>query len=197
MDIFDAIAEIQGALYFFKDGWYWKFPNRRGSPLQGPFLIARTWPALPANLDSAFEDPQSKKVFFFSGRQMWVYTGQSVLGPRSLDKLGLGSEVTHVSGLLPRHAGKALLFSKGRVWRFDLKSQKVDPQSVTRLDKEFTGVPWDSHDIFQYQDKAYFCQGKFFWRVNLRKETNQVDDVSEVNQVDHVGYVTYDLLQCP
>ncbi|ERE71580.1 matrix metalloproteinase-9 [Cricetulus griseus] len=67
VDIFDAIAEIQGSLYFFKDGRYWKFLNRRGSRLQGPFLIARTWPALPAKLDSAFEDPQSKKIFFFSG----------------------------------------------------------------------------------------------------------------------------------
>lgn len=119
---------------------------------------------------------------------MWVYTGKSVLGPRSLDKLGLGSEVTHVSGLISRHAGKALLFSKGYVWRFDLKSQKVDPQSVTRLDVEFSGVPWDSHDIFQYRDKAYFCHGKYFWRVGFQ---------NKVNQVDHVGYVAYDLLQCP
>lgn len=47
--------------------WYWKFLNHRGSPLQGPFLTARTWPALPATLDSAFEDPQTKRVFFFSG----------------------------------------------------------------------------------------------------------------------------------
>ncbi|CAH6776785.1 matrix metalloproteinase-9 isoform X1 [Phodopus roborovskii] len=188
VDIFDAIAEIQGSLYFFKDGRYWKFLNRRGSPLQGPFLIARTWPALPAKLDSAFEDPQSKKIFFFSGRQVWVYTGESVLGPRRLDKLGLGSEVTQISGLLPRSGGKALLFSRERVWRFDLKTQRVDPQSVTRLDRMFPGVPWNSHDIFQYQDKAYFCQDQFFWRVSFREE---------VNQVDLVGYVTYDFLQCP
>uniref|UniRef100_A0A8C8U799 Matrix metalloproteinase-9 n=1 Tax=Peromyscus maniculatus bairdii TaxID=230844 RepID=A0A8C8U799_PERMB len=186
--IFDAIAEIQGSLYFFKDGRYWKFLNRRGSPLQGPFLIARTWPALPAKLDSAFEDPLSKKIFFFSGRQVWVYTGQSVLGPRRLEKLGLGSGVTQVTGLLPRHGGKALLFSRERVWRFDLKTQRVDPQSVTRLDKMFPGVPWNSHDIFQYQDKAYFCHDQFFWRVSFREE---------VNQVDQVGYVTYDLLHCP
>ncbi|MEJ1279083.1 matrix metallopeptidase 9 [Cricetulus griseus] len=188
VDIFDAIAEIQGSLYFFKDGRYWKFLNRRGSRLQGPFLIARTWPALPAKLDSAFEDPQSKKIFFFSGRKVWVYTGQSVLGPRRLDKLGLGSEVTQISGLLPRGGGKALLLSRERVWRFDLKTQRVDPQSVTRLDRMFPGVPWNSHDIFQYQDKAYFCQDRFYWRVSFR---------DEVNQVDQVGYVTYDFLQCP
>lgn len=48
---------------------------------------------------------------------MWVYTGQSVLGPRSLDKLGLGSEVTLVTGLLPRRGGKALLISRERIWK--------------------------------------------------------------------------------
>lgn len=44
-------------------------------------------------------------------------------------------------------------------------------------------------------DKAYFCHGKFFWRVSFQNEVNKVDP--EVNQVDDVGYVTYDLLQCP
>ncbi|XP_005363192.1 matrix metalloproteinase-9 [Microtus ochrogaster] len=187
VNIFDAIAEIQDSLYFFKDGRYWKFLNRRGSRLQGPFLIARTWPALPAKLDSAFEDPLSKKIFFFSGRQVWVYTGASVLGPRRLDKLGLGSGVTQVTGLLRHHGGKALLFSRERVWRFDLKTQRVDTQSVTRLDRLFPGVPLNSHDIFQYQDKAYFCHDKFYWRVSFE---------GAVNHVDQVGYVTYDILQC-
>lgn len=46
---------------------YWRFSERRGSRLQGPFLIADTWPALPRKLDSAFEEPLSKKLFFFSG----------------------------------------------------------------------------------------------------------------------------------
>lgn len=188
VDVFDAIADIQGALHFFKDGRYWKFSNHGGSQLQGPFLIARTWPALPAKLNSAYEDPLSKKIFFFSGRKMWVYTGQSVLGPRGLDKLGLGSDVTLVTGLLPRRGGKALLISRERIWKFDLKSQKVDPRSVTRLDNEFSGVPWNSHNVFHYQDKAYFCHDKYFWRVSFH---------NRVNQVDHVAYVTYDLLQCP
>lgn len=48
---------------------------------------------------------------------MWVYTGTSVLGPRRLDKLGLGSEVTEVTGVLPRGGGKALLFSRHLFWR--------------------------------------------------------------------------------
>ncbi|KAH0520137.1 Matrix metalloproteinase-9, partial [Microtus ochrogaster] len=71
--------------------------------------------------------------------------------------------------------------------RFDLKTQRVDTQSVTRLDRLFPGVPLNSHDIFQYQDKAYFCHDKFYWRVSFE---------GAVNHVDQVGYVTYDILQC-
>ncbi|EHB05312.1 Matrix metalloproteinase-9 [Heterocephalus glaber] len=188
VNIFDAIAEIGNYLHFFKDGRYWRFSEGRRRQLQGPFLIADTWPALPARLDSAFEEPLSKKIFFFSGRQVWMYTGASVLGPRRLDKLGLGSEVTQVTGVISRGGGKALLFSRERFWRFDVKTQRVDSRSVTPVDHMFPGVPLDMHNIFQYREKAYFCQDRFYWRVSFR---------NEMNQVDEVGYVTYDILQCP
>ncbi|XP_004636179.1 matrix metalloproteinase-9 [Octodon degus] len=188
VNIFDAIAKIQNDLYLFKDGRYWKFNEGRRRRLQGPFLISNTWPALPARLDSAFEDPLSKKIFFFSGRQVWVYTGASVLGPRRLDKLGLGSGVTQVTGVLSRGGGKALLFSRERFWRFDVKTQRVDSQSVTPVDHMFPGVPLNMHTVFQYRDKAYFCQDRFYWRVSFW---------NEMNQVDEVGYVTYDILRCP
>lgn len=37
-------------------------------------------------------------------------------------------------------------------------------------------------------ENAYFCQDRFFWRVRSQ---------NEVYQVDQVGYVTFDILQCP
>ncbi|KAM5304525.1 matrix metalloproteinase-9 [Glossophaga mutica] len=188
VNIFDAIAEIGDHLHLFKDGKYWRFSNAQGRRVQGPFLIRDTWPALPSKLDSAFEEPVTKKIFFFSGRQVWVYTGASVLGPRRLDKLGLGQEVAQVTGALPRGAGKVLLFSGQKFWRFDSKMQVVDPQSATYVDQMFPGVPLNTHDIFQYRDKAYFCQDRFYWRVSFQDEANQVDEV---------GYVTFDILQCP
>nr|BAH13895.1 unnamed protein product [Homo sapiens]BAH14516.1 unnamed protein product [Homo sapiens] len=188
VNIFDAIAEIGNQLYLFKDGKYWRFSEGRGSRPQGPFLIADKWPALPRKLDSVFEEPLSKKLFFFSGRQVWVYTGASVLGPRRLDKLGLGADVAQVTGALRSGRGKMLLFSGRRLWRFDVKAQMVDPRSASEVDRMFPGVPLDTHDVFQYREKAYFCQDRFYWRVSSR---------SELNQVDQVGYVTYDILQCP
>lgn len=61
--------------------------------------------------------PKTMRSFSPAGRQVWVYTGASVIGPRRLDKLGLGPEVTQVTGGLPRGGGKVLLFSGQNFWR--------------------------------------------------------------------------------
>lgn len=47
---------------------YWKISSRNGESVMGPFSISERWPALPAVIDSAFEDLQTKKMYFFSGK---------------------------------------------------------------------------------------------------------------------------------
>lgn len=49
---------------------------------------------------------------------MWVYTGRSLLGPRSLEKLGLPSSLERVDGALQRGKGKVLLFNGENYWRY-------------------------------------------------------------------------------
>lgn len=46
---------------------YWRFSDGKARRVRGPFLITDSWPALPHKLDSAFEDPLTRKIFFFSG----------------------------------------------------------------------------------------------------------------------------------
>ncbi|XP_030067918.1 matrix metalloproteinase-9 [Microcaecilia unicolor] len=182
---FDAITQIQGELHFFKDGKYWKVSAAGQGAIKGPVQISDTWPALPATIDTAFEDLLTKKLFFFSGRSFWVYTGKTVLGPRSLEKLGLGKDVEKISGSLQRGQGKVLLFNGEKYWRLDVKAQVVDKGYPRYTDESFAGVPTDSHDVFLYKDKYYFCQDRFYWRMTSRR------------QVDQVGYTKYDLLNCP
>ncbi|XP_063816534.1 matrix metalloproteinase-9 [Pseudophryne corroboree] len=181
--IFDAIAELQGELHFFKDGVYWKLPAK--GPPTSALKISDTWPALPANIDTAFQDPKSKKIFFFSGRKFWQYTGNTVLGPRSLEKLGLDKNVDKILGAITRDNGKALLFNGENYWRLDVKSEAIDRGYPQNTGEDFPGVPTDSHEVFVYQGKYYFLQDHFFWRMTWRK------------QVEKVGYVKYDLLRCP
>ncbi|XP_030590101.1 matrix metalloproteinase-9 [Archocentrus centrarchus] len=184
LDKFDTITVLEGELHFFKDGHYWKMSGRSNAGLKGPFSISNKWPALPAVIDSAFEDSLTKKLYFFSGNRFWVYTGQNVLGPRSVEKLGLPNTIQKVEGSLQRGKGKVLLFSGENFWRLDVKAQTIDKGYPKFTDVVFGGVPNDAHDIFQYQGNIYFCRESFYWRMNSRR------------QVDRVGYVKYDLLKC-
>uniref|UniRef100_A0A8C6TZU1 Matrix metalloproteinase-9 n=1 Tax=Neogobius melanostomus TaxID=47308 RepID=A0A8C6TZU1_9GOBI len=181
---FNTITMIEGDLHFFDDGHYWKLSSKQGK-LMGPFRISERWSKLPAVIDSAFEDITTKKVYFFSGQQFWVYTGNDAHGPRSLEKLGLPNSVQKVEGALQRGKGKVLLFSGENFWRLDVKAQKIDTGYPRYTDSVFGGVPNDAHDVFLYKGHFYFCRQTFYWRMNSRR------------QVDRVGYVKYDLLQCP
>lgn len=181
---FDAITVIKGDLHFFNNGQYWKMSSKQGK-LMGPFRIADRWSKLPAVIDSAFEDILTKKVYFFSGQQFWVYTGKDAQGPRNLEKLGLPNSVQKVEGALQRGKEKVLLFSGENFWRLDVKAQKIDKGYPRYIDSVFGGVPNDAHDVFLYKGHFYFCRQSFYWRMNSRR------------QVDRVGYVKYDLLQCP
>nr|ABO86718.1 matrix metalloproteinase-9 [Ictalurus punctatus] len=184
VDKFDVITEIQGELRFFKDGYYWKSSNRGNEERKGPFIVSERWPALPAELDTAFEDPLTNKMYFFAGNQFWVFTGQDVLGPRRIEKLGLPVSLKKVEGTLQRGKGKVLLFSGEDYWRLDLKTQQIDKGYPRHIDVTFGGVPVDAHDVFLYKGNYYFCRDIYYWRMTSRR------------QVDRVGYV-YELLNCP
>lgn len=181
---FDTITVIAGELHFFKDGLYWKMSSGRESGLKGPFSISDKWSELPAVIDSAFEDILTRRQYFFSGTRFWVYQGKNVLGPRSIEKLGLPNTIQKVEGALQRGKGKVLLFSGENFWRLDVKAQKIDRGYPRYTDSHFGGVPNDAHDVFHYKDHIYFCRDRFYWRMNSRR------------QVDRVGYVKYDLLNC-
>lgn len=48
---------------------YWKMPSKGNKGPLGPFATAKKWPAMPAVIDSAFEDILTRKLYFFSGNK--------------------------------------------------------------------------------------------------------------------------------
>ncbi|XP_043946177.1 matrix metalloproteinase-9 [Protopterus annectens] len=184
VDYFDAIAEIKGYLHFFKNGQYWRSSVKKQAVKEGPFAISSTWPALPATIDTAFEDKQTKRIYFFSGRNFWVYSAGNVIGPRGIDKLGIDKKVEKIVGSVPKGKAKVLLFNGPQFWRLDLKAQTVDKGYPRRTDDGFSGVPYNAHDVFASKGYIYFCHEFYYWRI------------SPAGQVDRVGYVKYDILGC-
>lgn len=50
---------------------------------KGPFAISEKWPALPAVIDSAFEDLLTRKLYFFSGNKVYtMYKGPLIIKPK-------------------------------------------------------------------------------------------------------------------
>uniref|UniRef100_A0A671W4F0 72 kDa type IV collagenase n=1 Tax=Sparus aurata TaxID=8175 RepID=A0A671W4F0_SPAAU len=70
--IFDAVAQIRGETFFFKDRFLFRSVNFRSKP-NGPMLVATYWPDLPSKIDAAYENPVDEKTVFFAGNEMWVY----------------------------------------------------------------------------------------------------------------------------
>lgn len=54
---------------------------------------------------------------FLTGRQFWVFSGKNAVGPRRIEKLGIGKEAGRITGALQRGRGKVLLFSGEHYWR--------------------------------------------------------------------------------
>lgn len=46
-----------------------------------------------------------------------MFSGKTMLGPRGIEKLGIGKGVGRISGALQRGRGKVLLFSGENYWR--------------------------------------------------------------------------------
>ncbi|XP_070600473.1 matrix metalloproteinase-9-like [Erythrolamprus reginae] len=190
VETFNGVGEIQKVLHFFKDGQYRKLSGTGLGPwkadsLEGPLQIQSTWPALPDVIDAAFQDPLTKRLFFFSGQSFWVYQGARVIGPRSLEKLGIGRDVHKIVGSLTRKGGKALLFSGDQFWRLDVKKEQVDKGYPQYIDSLFPGVPTDANLVFQHKGRFHFCRHPFCWQMSPRY------------QVTRVGYFKQDILKCP
>uniref|UniRef100_A0A673N5T9 Matrix metalloproteinase-9-like n=1 Tax=Sinocyclocheilus rhinocerous TaxID=307959 RepID=A0A673N5T9_9TELE len=130
------------------------------------------WPALPAVINTAFEDQLTTKIYFFAG------TFYLVFGPRKIEKLSLPSNLDRVDGAVQRGKGKVLLFNGENFWRYE--------NSASGLQCAIVKLFHCTNDICfcYFSGFFYFCRENFYWRMNARR------------QVDRVGYVKYDLLKC-
>ncbi|KAH0619645.1 hypothetical protein JD844_000478 [Phrynosoma platyrhinos] len=123
--VFDAVAQLRGEIFFFKDRFIWRTANQRNRPM-GPLLVATFWSEVPEKIDAVYEAPQEEKAVFFSGNEYWVYSASTLERgyPKRLTSLGLPPDVQRVNAAFNWSKNKkTYIFAGDKFWRPQLLLQ--------------------------------------------------------------------------
>lgn len=164
---FDAIANIRGEVFFFKNKYFWRV-QRSGSLVSlAPALISNFWHGLPKDLlriDAVYERTADSKIIFFIGDEFWLFSDtRSLPGyPKPLSLWGLPPGGVDAS-FVWAHNGKTYFFRGAQFWRYDDREKRMDtgyPKPISL----WRGIPDDLDDVITWGDgDAYFFKGDQYW----------------------------------
>ncbi|XP_051899382.1 matrix metalloproteinase-17-like [Pristis pectinata] len=166
---FDAVANIRGESFFFKDHYFWRMQRAGNLVSLSAAQIKNFWRGLPLDLkkvDSVYERITDHKIVFFIGAQYWVFTNTDVEPgyPRSIRDFELPVDSVDAA-FVWAHNGKTYFFRGDDFWRFDEQRKKMDvgyPKKVSL----WKGVPPHLDDIMGFDNgTTYFFKGLTYWRM--------------------------------
>ncbi|XP_053117547.1 matrix metalloproteinase-25 isoform X2 [Hemicordylus capensis] len=165
---FDAIANIRGEVFFFKNKHFWRMQPARNLVSLEPAQILRFWNGLPQNfkaIDAVYERVNDSQIVFFIGSHYWVFTDTRVNQgyPRPISDLGLPANTIIGAAFVWPHNGKTYLLERDHYWRYDDQIGRIEPgypKPVTL----WKGVPTDLDDVIRWNDgNTYFFKGTEYW----------------------------------
>ncbi|VFV47697.1 stromelysin-1 precursor [Lynx pardinus] len=181
---FDAVSSLRGEILFFKDRHFWRKSLRTPEP--GFYLISSFWPSLPSGLDAAYEETSKDIVFTFKGNQFWAIRGTEVQAgyPKGIHTLGFPPSVTKIdAALFDKEKEKTYFFVEDKYWRFDEKTQSVEPDFPKKIADDFPGVDSKVDAAFEAFGFYYFFSGssQLEFDPNAKKVTHVLKTNSWLN----------------
>ncbi|CAL8349833.1 unnamed protein product [Merluccius merluccius] len=168
--VFDAVAQIRGETFFFKDRFLFRSVNFRSKPT-GPMLVATYWSDLPGKIDAAYENPLEEKTVFFAGNQMWVYRADQLEKgyPKRISNLDLPADLEQIDAAFNfRKNQKTYLFSGDKFWRYNEEKKKMDPGFPKLIADAWNGIPDGMDAAFSLNniDYSYFFKGAHYFKLD-------------------------------
>ncbi|XP_048371843.1 72 kDa type IV collagenase [Sphaerodactylus townsendi] len=180
--VFDAIAQIRGEIFFFKDRFIWRTANQRGRPT-GPLLVATFWADVPEKVDAVYEAPQEEKTVFFSGNEYWVYSASTLERgyPKSLTSLGLPPDVTQVNAAFNWSKNKkTYIFAGDKFWRYNEVKKKMDPGFPKLIADAWNGVPDNLDAVLDLSGTGFSYFFKDWYYLKLEDQSLKIVKVGNV-----------------
>ncbi|XP_052340888.1 72 kDa type IV collagenase-like [Oncorhynchus keta] len=187
--VFDAVAQIRGETFFFKDRFIFRSTNFRGKP-SGPMLVATYWPELPVTIDAAYENPLEEKTVFFAGNEMWIFNADQIEKgyPKRISSIGLPTDLKGIDAAFSfGKSQKTYLFAGDQFWRYNEAKKKMDPGFPKLIADSWNGIPDGIDSAFSLNgiDYTYFFKGAHYFKM---------DDSSL--KIVKLGEITKDWLGC-
>ncbi|XP_042355633.1 collagenase 3-like [Plectropomus leopardus] len=165
----DAVATLRGEMLFFKDSFFWRSYPQSSTPQQS--LIKNFWPNAPTNINAAYENPHSDKLFIFQDRKVWAFSGYDLVRgyPKPLSSFGLPKKVKKIDAALhDMESGKTLFFVGSNYYSYDEARKTMDQGFPKRVDQTFSGLTGSVTAAFQYRGFAYIYSGSYMFEYSLR-----------------------------
>ncbi|KAM8961366.1 matrix metalloproteinase-25 [Pelodytes ibericus] len=165
---FDAIANIRGEVFFFKNKFFWRVQASGQLISLSPAHLSRFWLGLPHDLpriDAVYERTNDSRIVFISGDLYWVFQDTKVLPgyPRPLSDFGLGTDGVD-GAFVWSHNRKTYFFRGKNFWRFNDQTSQPDP-GYPRDIGMWQGLTQDVDDIISGEKgSAYFFKGSQYWK---------------------------------
>lgn len=157
---FDAITTLRGETLFFKDRYFWRKHLRAPEPVI--YLISSFWGSIPSGIDAAYEVTSKDTVFLFKGNQFWATRGNEVQRgyPKSIQTLGFPPTIRKIDAAFSdKEKKKTYFFLEDKYWRFDERSQTMEPGFPKKIAENFPGVEPKVDAVFEAFGFFYFFQG--------------------------------------
>ncbi|CAK8676987.1 unnamed protein product [Clavelina lepadiformis] len=172
---FDAVANIRGEVYFFKNNFFWRIASN--GKIFNQIKMRKFWNDFPnKNVDAVYS--RGAKIIIFSGNEYWLYTNRDLgINSSAISDFGLPMEGGIDAAVPARVKDKTYFYQGSKFWKYDEKRKKVEvgyPKNVAQY-----GIPenMDGALLDPVNKETYFLKGKRFWRLNV--DQNRVTDPAE------------------
>ncbi|KAK9890647.1 hypothetical protein WA026_012006 [Henosepilachna vigintioctopunctata] len=168
---FDAIANLRGEIFVFKNQYIWRYQEQNRLMPGYPVCIKQMFPSLPENtkkIDAAYQRPDGNMILF-ADDHYWVYDGTRFTenSPKFITDYGIPLGIGGIDAIQtwPKN-GKTYLYKADRFWKYDEGNKTVDPGYPAHIER-WRGVPKDLDGAMTWKDgKTYFFKNDQYWRFD-------------------------------
>ncbi|KAL2096443.1 hypothetical protein ACEWY4_008591 [Coilia grayii] len=137
---FDAVTDLRGALFFFKDRYLWIKHDDRYGIKDGP--IQNFMPKIDSNINAAYSLPQRSTAYLFNGTRYWTMRGSLIKGrSKHIRTYGFPSWVKHIDAAVHiRNTAHTLFFTQDKYWKYNENRKAMEKLSPRPIKDDFPGI---------------------------------------------------------